>query len=136
MMGIGTALLSVSIHSSNPAITQRSGVSAKHRDAMTFTSKHSRYCGMKATPPGVWLAPFLCLQGDKTVKVVPVKQQPPITVADLIAGAKYHLRVYSHELNSISSKSVTFKTKAGETPPGQVEPGFQPGGPLWVQICQ
>lgn len=79
--------------------------------------------GTKATPPGVWLAPFLCLQGDKTMKVVPVKQQPPITVADLIAGAKYHLRVYSHELNSISSKSVTFKTKAGETPPGQVEPG-------------
>uniref|UniRef100_A0A8C4IB94 Neural cell adhesion molecule L1 n=1 Tax=Dicentrarchus labrax TaxID=13489 RepID=A0A8C4IB94_DICLA len=38
--------------------------------------------------------------------------QPPITVADLIAGAKYHLRVYSHELNSVSSKSVTFKTKA------------------------
>ncbi|XP_051270871.1 neurofascin homolog (chicken) a isoform X4 [Dicentrarchus labrax] len=52
------------------------------------------------------------LDSDKTVKVVPVKQQPPITVADLIAGAKYHLRVYSHELNSVSSKSVTFKTKA------------------------
>ncbi|KAF3689395.1 Neurofascin Precursor [Channa argus] len=51
------------------------------------------------------------LDSDKTVKVVPVKQQPPITVADLIAGAKYHLRVYSHELNSVSSKSVTFKTK-------------------------
>uniref|UniRef100_A0A7N8XFA9 Neurofascin homolog (chicken) a n=1 Tax=Mastacembelus armatus TaxID=205130 RepID=A0A7N8XFA9_9TELE len=52
------------------------------------------------------------LDSDKTVKVVPVKQQPPIKVADLIAGAKYHLRVYSHELNSVSSKSVTFKTKA------------------------
>ncbi|XP_038552390.1 neurofascin homolog (chicken) a isoform X3 [Micropterus salmoides] len=52
------------------------------------------------------------LDSDKTVKVVPVKQQPPITVADLIAGTKYHLRVYSHELNSVSSKSVTFKTKA------------------------
>ncbi|XP_044068782.1 neurofascin homolog (chicken) a isoform X2 [Siniperca chuatsi] len=52
------------------------------------------------------------LDSNKTVKVVPVKQQPPITVADLIAGAKYHLRVYSHELNSVSSKSVTFKTKA------------------------
>lgn len=95
---------------------------AKYHDAVTFASKHSRYCGTKATPPGVWLATFLCLQGDKTVKVVPVKQQPPITVADLIAGTKYHLRVYSHELNSVSSKSVTFKTKAGETPPGQVEP--------------
>ncbi|KAI9520137.1 hypothetical protein NQZ68_021856 [Dissostichus eleginoides] len=49
--------------------------------------------------------------GDKSVNVVPVKQ-PPITVADLIAGAMYHLRVYSHELNSVSSKSITFKTKA------------------------
>lgn len=70
------------------------------------------------------------------MKVVPVKQQPPITVADLIAGAKYHVRVYSHELNYVTSKSVTFKTKAGETPPGQVEPGFQPGGLLGVQVCQ
>ncbi|XP_039971770.1 neurofascin homolog (chicken) a isoform X1 [Xiphias gladius] len=52
------------------------------------------------------------LDSDKTVKVVPVKQQPPITVADLIAGAKYHLRVYSHELNSVSSISIPFKTKA------------------------
>uniref|UniRef100_UPI0037E77F66 neurofascin homolog (chicken) a n=1 Tax=Semicossyphus pulcher TaxID=241346 RepID=UPI0037E77F66 len=50
------------------------------------------------------------LDSDKSVKVVP-GQQPPVTVADLIAGAKYHLRVYSHELNSVSSKSVTFKTK-------------------------
>lgn len=57
------------------------------------------------------------------MKVIPVNQQPPITVADLIAGAKYHLRVYSHELNSVSSEPVTFKTKAGETPPGQVELG-------------
>lgn len=101
---------------------RESSLPAKHCDAVTFASKHSRYCGTKAAPPGVWLAPFLCLQGDKTVKVVPVRQQPPITVADLIAGAKYHLRVYSHELNSVSSKSVTFKTKAGETPPGQEEP--------------
>ncbi|KAI4826877.1 hypothetical protein KUCAC02_030307 [Chaenocephalus aceratus] len=51
------------------------------------------------------------LDSDKSVNVVPVKQ-PPITVADLIAGAMYHLRVYSHELNSVSSKSITFKTKA------------------------
>ncbi|XP_010776863.1 neurofascin homolog (chicken) a [Notothenia coriiceps] len=51
------------------------------------------------------------LDSDKSVNVVPVKQ-PPITVADLIAGAIYHLRVYSHELNSVSSKSITFKTKA------------------------
>uniref|UniRef100_H3CKU0 Neural cell adhesion molecule L1 n=1 Tax=Tetraodon nigroviridis TaxID=99883 RepID=H3CKU0_TETNG len=51
------------------------------------------------------------LDSDKTVKAITVKQQPPITVADLIAGATYHLRVYSHELNSISSKSFSFKTK-------------------------
>lgn len=51
------------------------------------------------------------------MKAITVKQQPPITVADLIAGATYHLRVYSHELNSISSKSVSFKTNPGETPP-------------------
>ncbi|KAF3856883.1 hypothetical protein F7725_017606 [Dissostichus mawsoni] len=51
------------------------------------------------------------LDSDKSVNVVPVKQ-PPITVADLIAGAMYHLRVYSHELNSVSSESITFKTKA------------------------
>ncbi|KAF0035479.1 hypothetical protein F2P81_013237 [Scophthalmus maximus] len=52
------------------------------------------------------------LDSDKTVKVVQVNQQPPIRVADLIAGAKYHLRVYSHAFNSISSKYITFKTKA------------------------
>ncbi|XP_034081685.1 neurofascin homolog (chicken) a isoform X11 [Gymnodraco acuticeps] len=51
------------------------------------------------------------LDSNKSVNVVPVKQSP-ITVADLIAGAMYHLRVYSHELNSVSSKSITFKTKA------------------------
>ncbi|XP_057702436.1 neurofascin homolog (chicken) a isoform X10 [Corythoichthys intestinalis] len=49
--------------------------------------------------------------GDKTLKTVPVTQ-PPITLTDLIAGAKYHLRVYSHELSSVTSKSVTFETKA------------------------
>ncbi|XP_041835722.1 neurofascin homolog (chicken) a isoform X8 [Melanotaenia boesemani] len=52
------------------------------------------------------------LDSDDSVKNVSVTQQPPITVADLIAGAKYRLRVYSHELNSVSSKYVTFKTKA------------------------
>lgn len=61
------------------------------------------------------------------MKVVPVKQQPPIMVADLIAGAKYHLRVYSHELNSVSSKFVIFKTKQGETSPGPVDPGLSVG---------
>ncbi|XP_061146772.1 neurofascin homolog (chicken) a isoform X4 [Syngnathus typhle] len=51
------------------------------------------------------------LDRDKTMKTVPVSQQPPITVADLMAGAKYHLRVYSHELSNVTSKSVTFETK-------------------------
>ncbi|XP_068598583.1 neurofascin homolog (chicken) a [Brachionichthys hirsutus] len=51
------------------------------------------------------------LDSEKTVKVIMVKQHPPITVADLSPGAEYHLRVYSHELHSISSQSVTFKTK-------------------------
>ncbi|XP_037831045.1 neurofascin homolog (chicken) a isoform X3 [Kryptolebias marmoratus] len=46
------------------------------------------------------------------VKVVAVKKQPPITVADLIAGETYRLRVYSQVLNSVSSESVLFKTKA------------------------
>lgn len=107
---------------------------------MTFASSH--YCGTKATPLGVWLAPSLCLQGNKTVKHVPVKEQPPIKVADLIAGATYHLRVYSHELNSISSKSITFMTKAGETSPGQAELGFQLGwwatlgASLSVVVCR
>ncbi|KAF7651829.1 hypothetical protein LDENG_00105050, partial [Lucifuga dentata] len=50
------------------------------------------------------------LDSNNSVKIVKVKQQPPITVADLIEGAKYHLRVYSHEHHSISSKSVPFKT--------------------------
>ncbi|XP_019723195.1 neurofascin homolog (chicken) a isoform X4 [Hippocampus comes] len=54
----------------------------------------------------------LTLDSNKTMKTVPVTHQPPITVKDLIAGAKYHLRVYSHELSSITSKSVTFETKA------------------------
>ncbi|XP_020559007.1 neurofascin isoform X3 [Oryzias latipes] len=48
----------------------------------------------------------------KVVKSVPVMQQPPVTVADLNASTTYHLRVYSHELNSISSTWVIFKTKA------------------------
>lgn len=65
-----------------------------------------------------------------------VKHQPPITVVDLIAGATYHLRVYSHELNGITSKPVTFKTNAGETTPGQVEPELRPAGLLRVHVCQ
>ncbi|XP_077428335.1 neurofascin homolog (chicken) a isoform X4 [Vanacampus margaritifer] len=52
------------------------------------------------------------LDSDKTMKTVPVTEQPPVKVADLIAGAKYHLRVYSNELSSVTSKSVTFETKS------------------------
>lgn len=63
------------------------------------------------------MASLLCLQGNKTKKIVKMNEQPPITVVDLIPGVVYHLRVYSHEFNSISSKPVTFKTKAGETTP-------------------
>ena len=48
---------------------------------------------------------------------MPVKQQPPIKVGDLIEGAKYRLRVYSHEHHDISSESFTFETGTGETTP-------------------
>uniref|UniRef100_A0AAX7TTV9 Neural cell adhesion molecule L1 n=1 Tax=Astatotilapia calliptera TaxID=8154 RepID=A0AAX7TTV9_ASTCA len=51
------------------------------------------------------------LDSNKTKKDVK-SQQPPINVVDLIPGVVYHLRVYSHLFNSVSSKSVTFKTKA------------------------
>ncbi|XP_061687667.1 neurofascin homolog (chicken) a isoform X6 [Syngnathoides biaculeatus] len=50
--------------------------------------------------------------GNNTLKTVPVTQQPPISVKDLIPGAKYHLRVYSHEHGNVTSKSVIFETKA------------------------
>nr|XP_057934884.1 neurofascin homolog (chicken) a isoform X9 [Doryrhamphus excisus] len=56
-------------------------------------------------------SPFFANEGDKTI-IEKVAQQPPITVADLMAGAMYHLRVYSHEHSSVSSNTVTFNTKA------------------------
>ncbi|XP_061687653.1 neurofascin homolog (chicken) a isoform X1 [Syngnathoides biaculeatus] len=52
------------------------------------------------------------LDSNNTLKTVPVTQQPPISVKDLIPGAKYHLRVYSHEHGNVTSKSVIFETKA------------------------
>ncbi|KAM6980110.1 neurofascin homolog (chicken) a [Aplochiton taeniatus] len=52
------------------------------------------------------------LESNGTMKSVPVKHQPPIKLAGLIEGAKYRLRVYSHEHHSISSKYVTFETSA------------------------
>ncbi|KAM3621058.1 uncharacterized protein V6R79_005407 [Siganus canaliculatus] len=56
--------------------------------------------------------PLFTNEGDKTVTVVKVKEESLIRVKDLVAGAKYHVRVYSHEFNSITSKPVTFNTKA------------------------
>lgn len=57
VMGTGTALLSVSIHFSNPAIS----LPAKHCDAVTFASKHRLYCGTKDTHTHPWsvIGPFL-----------------------------------------------------------------------------
>lgn len=60
-------------------------------------------------------------------------QQPPVTVTQLMAGAKYHLKVFSHEHNSIS-KSITFKTKPGEMPPGRVELSGQQGATVWETV--
>ncbi|MED6272247.1 hypothetical protein CHARACLAT_028222, partial [Characodon lateralis] len=57
------------------------------------------------------------LDSNNTVTLEEVKQ-PPFNLKSLIAGEKYHLRVYSKEISSVSSKFVTFKTKAGERTPG------------------
>ncbi|KAL0181767.1 hypothetical protein M9458_024173, partial [Cirrhinus mrigala] len=46
-------------------------------------------------------------EGNGLMKSIPVNHQPPIKLAGLVAGAKYRLRVYSHEHNSISSDYVT-----------------------------
>uniref|UniRef100_A0A8C1EGF0 Neural cell adhesion molecule L1 n=1 Tax=Cyprinus carpio carpio TaxID=630221 RepID=A0A8C1EGF0_CYPCA len=48
--------------------------------------------------------------GNGSMKSIQVNHQPPIKLAGLVAGAKYRLRVYSHEHNSISSNYVTFET--------------------------
>ena len=61
---------------------------------------------------------------------MPVKQQPPIKVGDLIEGAKYRLRVYSHEHHDISSQSFTFETGTGETTPPAVPAPTGGGGLL------
>ncbi|XP_018614178.1 neurofascin homolog (chicken) a isoform X11 [Scleropages formosus] len=50
--------------------------------------------------------------GNGTVRSVPVKHQPPIKLAGLIEGARYQLRVYSHEHHGISSEYVDFETLA------------------------
>ncbi|XP_029631793.1 neurofascin isoform X3 [Salmo trutta] len=51
------------------------------------------------------------LDSNGSMSRVPVNQ-PPIKLAGLIEGAKYHLRVYSNEYHSISSNVVTFETSA------------------------
>ncbi|XP_047204092.1 neurofascin homolog (chicken) a isoform X18 [Girardinichthys multiradiatus] len=56
-------------------------------------------------------SPTLTNEGNNTVTLEEVKQ-PPFNLKSLIAGEKYHLRVYSKEISSVSSKFVTFKTKA------------------------
>lgn len=48
------------------------------------------------------------------MKSVLLKHEPPIKLAGLIAGAKYRLRVYSHEQPSITSEYVSFETSGGE----------------------
>uniref|UniRef100_A0A8C9QW76 Neural cell adhesion molecule L1 n=1 Tax=Scleropages formosus TaxID=113540 RepID=A0A8C9QW76_SCLFO len=52
------------------------------------------------------------LKSNGTVRSVPVKHQPPIKLAGLIEGARYQLRVYSHEHHGISSEYVDFETLA------------------------
>uniref|UniRef100_A0A672Y7Z1 Neural cell adhesion molecule L1 n=1 Tax=Sphaeramia orbicularis TaxID=375764 RepID=A0A672Y7Z1_9TELE len=52
------------------------------------------------------------LDSDKSVEVVRVNQQPPIRLGNLNAEATYHVRVYSHELNSVSSQITSCVTKS------------------------
>uniref|UniRef100_A0A8C1QED8 Neurofascin homolog (chicken) a n=1 Tax=Cyprinus carpio TaxID=7962 RepID=A0A8C1QED8_CYPCA len=55
-------------------------------------------------------SPHFTNEGNGSMKSIQVNHQPPIKLAGLVAGAKYRLRVYSHEHNSISSNYVTFET--------------------------
>ncbi|XP_019213114.1 neurofascin homolog (chicken) a isoform X1 [Oreochromis niloticus] len=76
---------------------------------------NSNYANVSWThnfPPGSsdFVLEFI-LNSNNTKKDVK-SQQPPIIVVDLIPGVVYHLRVYSHLFNNVSSKQVTFKTKA------------------------
>ncbi|XP_060765997.1 neurofascin homolog (chicken) a isoform X3 [Neoarius graeffei] len=50
------------------------------------------------------------LDSNGSMKSVLLKHEPPIKLAGLIAGAKYRLRVYSHEQPSITSEYVSFET--------------------------
>ncbi|XP_059918059.1 neurofascin homolog (chicken) a isoform X3 [Gadus macrocephalus] len=88
---------------------------APGREIWNLTVKpNSNYANVNWThnfPPGTteFVIEFT-LDSNGTVRTVPVKQQPPIKVGDLIEGAKYRLRVYSHEHHDISSQSFTFET--------------------------
>uniref|UniRef100_A0A3B4C8U3 Neural cell adhesion molecule L1 n=1 Tax=Pygocentrus nattereri TaxID=42514 RepID=A0A3B4C8U3_PYGNA len=55
-------------------------------------------------------SPHFANEGNGPMKSVLFKHQPPIKLAGLTAGAKYRLRVYSHEQPSITSEYVTFET--------------------------
>lgn len=57
---------------------------------------------------------YVSFQGNGSKKSVLFKNEPPIKLAGLIAGAKYRLRVYSHEQPSVTSEYVTFETSGGE----------------------
>ncbi|KAK3512415.1 hypothetical protein QTP70_009841 [Hemibagrus guttatus] len=50
------------------------------------------------------------LESNGSKKSVLFKTEPPIKLPGLIAGAKYRLRVYSHEQPRVTSEYVTFET--------------------------
>ncbi|KPP78868.1 neurofascin-like [Scleropages formosus] len=68
--------------------------------------------GTRAGAVGDFLQGTTQCTGNGTVRSVPVKHQPPIKLAGLIEGARYQLRVYSHEHHGISSEYVDFETLA------------------------
>uniref|UniRef100_A0AAV2MLQ4 Neurofascin/L1/NrCAM C-terminal domain-containing protein n=1 Tax=Knipowitschia caucasica TaxID=637954 RepID=A0AAV2MLQ4_KNICA len=61
-------------------------------------------------PPRSQFVIEVTLDSNRTVRNVQVKQ-PPASVSDLVAGTMYHLRVFSSEVNTVSSSTYSFKTK-------------------------
>ncbi|XP_046730782.1 neurofascin homolog (chicken) a isoform X5 [Silurus meridionalis] len=55
------------------------------------------------------------LDSNGSMKSVLFKHEPPIKLAGLIAGAKYRLRVYSHEHPRVTSEYVTFETSGAHS---------------------
>ncbi|XP_047665279.1 neurofascin homolog (chicken) a isoform X17 [Tachysurus fulvidraco] len=53
---------------------------------------------------------FMTSGNGSTRKTVVFKNEPPIKLPGLIAGAKYRLRVFSNDQPSVSSEYVTFET--------------------------